>query len=637
MLQTIRDHAQGWIAWVIVGLIIITFALFGIEQYAQGPKTIVVAEVNGEEVTDAEFLTLYNRQKNRLQQQFGEMYDQVVQDEVLRDQVLDSLIQSKLIKQWSEAHNMGISDGQLAATIHAASVFHKDGQFDEETYKTILRNNNLNVARFEQEQRQVLTEQQNTQLTAASYLSSQFLTDQLAQLQFQTRSAQTLTLAKAALLADVEVSKAQIEDYYQANLADFEVPKQVKVDYIELSQANLAKALSVTDSELQAYYDENLARFVEPEKRQASHILIRMDAQTPEAEAQAQAKLSEVQQALSEGQAFAELAKQYSQDPGSAKQGGALGLFQQGMMVPEFDEAVFSMKVDEVSEPVKTDFGYHLIKLEKVVAKLQKPFADVKADVEAQYRSQAAEKMYFEQLEQLNALAYEQPDSLQPAAEALGLTIQKTDFFSQSGGEGIAQNSDVISAAFSEDVLMNRVNSASIDLEQNRAVVLHLAELEPARQKALTEVEAEIRQRLQDQQAMRLAKKQAEALMAKVASGEAMASLTSEGVTFVEAAALQRQNNQLNAEVTEKLFKLPKPTSDQASLAVMSLANGDAVVIALTEVQAGEMPKTGAEGLEAQLKQTISQLMAGVESDARTKALLETADIEKLAVYLTVK
>jgi len=343
MLQAIRDHAQGWIAWVIVGLIILTFALFGIDQYARGDKVVVVAEVNGEDINANQFLTLYNRQQQRLQQQFGDLYDQVVKDEDLRDQVLDALIESDQIRQWAADNGMVVSDQQLATAIHSADVFQQDGKFSQKIYEDVLLRNGLNVARFEYEQRQFLSESQYRNLTQGSSFATASEVEQLALLQGQERNVNYLRVDQRPFLKTVSISDEEISESYQKDLAEYVEPEKVSIDYIELSQAKLADKIAVTDEIIEAYYAENKGQFTLPEKRQAKHILITLESDTSEGIAAVEKTVAEVQAKLAAGESFEDLAKTYSKDPGSAETGGDLGTFEQGMMVPEFDEAVFTM------------------------------------------------------------------------------------------------------------------------------------------------------------------------------------------------------------------------------------------------------------------------------------------------------
>ena len=634
MLQSIREKSQGWIAWVIVGLIIITFALFGIDQYAQSEKTVVVAEVNGGEITGNEFISLYNRQKQRLQSQFGDMYDQIVDDEELRSQVLDTLIESKVIQQWAESNNMFISDQQLAIAIQSADVFHKEGIFDETTYQSVLARNGLSAARFEYEQRQFLAEQQVRQITATSAFSTDTQLELLARLQFQERKLSYLRIDQRPLAKMVEVSEEQIASFYDNNQADFVIPEKITLDYLLLSQNNLAKKVIITEDDLQHYYEDNKTEFTLAEKRQASHILIRIDA--PAQEESALKEITEIQAKLAEGASFETLARERSQDPGSASLDGDLGMFQQGMMVTEFDNAVFSMEIGQVSEPIKTDFGYHLIKLVAIEEKSTKPFEAVKATVEEQFRLRAAEKQYFDLLEQLSTVTYEQSDSLVPAADAIGVEIQTTQPFARQGGEGeVATNSKVLVAAFSEDVKKRGMNSAAIELTPTSSVVVRINTVTDAQQKELADVASEIAKEIQRQAGVKASSDLAKEILAKVQTGEAtLDDLVKEGVELKVFDWLNRENRQVLPQVTQALFKAPKP-EDTPSYVVATLPTGDSLVLEISAVKEGKLPEEA--GLKSQLLTAVEQILATSEMDARVGALIEQADIDKRAVYQTIK
>lgn len=625
MLQSIRDHAQGWIAWVIVSLIILTFALFGIDQYAQGDKIVVVAEVNGEEVTANEFLSLYNRQQNRLKNQFGEMYDQVVDDAELRDQVMDALIESEVIHQWASDQNMRVSDAQVFAMIESAPVFQKDGQFDKQLYQDILMRNGLNVARFEYEQRRFMIETQNRQLTMASAIATDQQVNNLAALQFEQRQVNTLRIDQRPFMEQATPTAEEIEAYYQANQAQYRVPEKVRIQYVLLSQSDLAEQLTVTDQQLKAFYYTNKDQFVQPEQRQASHILIQINETTSEAEAKQ--KISEIASKVAAGEDFAALAKQHSEDPGSANIGGDLGMFQQGMMVPEFDQAVFSMQPGEVSEPIKTDFGYHLIKLTKIQPKQIPEYETVKADVEAQLRRQLAEKDYFEKLEQLSTVAYEQADAIEPAADVVGLKVNKSELFSQQGGtDKVTSNPKVITAAFSEEVKQSQLNSAAIELSPKESVVIRVDQVVPAQQQSLEEVRASIETDLKRQAGVKASAQKATELQAQLLAGKVkMADLESEGVEFAQLGWLSRENQSVLPQVTEAIFKAPKP-KEQATYTVFAMPTGDSMILEVTNVKEGALPKEASA--VAQLQSALVEVSSVTEADARIKAMVASAEVE---------
>lgn len=635
MLQSIRDHAQGWIAWVIVGLIILTFALFGIDQYAKGDKIVVVAEVNGEDVTANEFLTLYSRQQARLKNQFGEMYDQVVKDEQLRDEVMDALIESEVVRQWADSHNMMISNQQLSATIESAEVFQKDGQFDQQLYQDILLQNGLNVARFEHEQRQFLIENQNRQLTMASAISNDTQLAQLAALQFQQRNVNYLRVDQRPFMQQAQITDDEIQTYYNKHKEDFITPEQVVLSYVLLSKKDLADKVNVDDATLKRFYQENKDQFTQPEKRQASHILVKVDAESQDAEAQKTIK--EIQAKLADGEDFAALAKTYSDDPGSANMGGDLGLFQQGMMVPAFDKAVFSMKLNEISDPVKTEFGYHLIKLTKIEPKKIQSFNEVKAEAETLYRRQQADKQYFDELEQLNTIAYEQADSLIPAADAVGLKIETTEPFSRVGGDDeITSNGKVITAAFSDEVKKSGLNSSAIEISPDTSVVIRVKKVIDEKQQSLADVKVDIEKILKRKAGVKASTELAKTLREKLLKGEQkMADLAKDGVEYANVGWLERENRRVLPQLTQAIFKAPKPKEGQPTYTTYALPTGDSVVIEVSGVKDGNLPDDKTQ--LTQMKAALVQLAGTSEAEARIKAMVAAADIERKENYKTIK
>ncbi|MBO1924039.1 SurA N-terminal domain-containing protein [Thiomicrorhabdus sp. 6S3-12] len=633
MLQAIRDRAQGWIAWVIIGIIILVFALFGIEQYAQGDKSVDVAEVNGESIGSGEFLTLYNAQKQRLQQQFGDMYDTVVKDEDLRNQVLDALIESKLIEQWADSQKMVISDPQLAAAIQSAPVFQEEGKFSDKVYKEILSRNGFSVARFEHEQRQFLLENQFNNLLMSSSFATDAEVSQLAELQAQQREINYIRVDQRPFMDQVTVSEQQVAEYFEAHKADYIESEKVKVDYIDLSQQQIAKNIAVTDDAIEAFYNQNKSLFTTPEKRQASHILIRTQ-EGEESEQKALEKINEIKTKLDAGEDFAELAKTYSEDPGSALSGGELGSFEQGMMVPEFDQAVFSMQVGTISEPIKTEFGYHLIKLEKVQPQSVKPLADIRDQVVAEYRNQEAEKQYYDLLDKMNTMVYEQPDTLQPAAEALGLKVQSSEFFGRHGGvDELTSNPKVSQAAFSNDVLKSKLNSTAIELGNNRAVVLRVNTYQEERQKALSEVADEIKQQLVREAAVAESSKLADSLLTKVQQGESPESLMNNGIEWHTVGWVGRDSKNILPQMLAEVFKIKKPQNGESVWHKYQLQTGDSVLIQLKGVKSQELTAQQRDNL----KNAYLELNGNAELAARLNALKASADIEKLKVYQTLK
>ena len=456
----------------------------------------------------------------------------------------------------------------------------------------------------------------------------------LVKLQAQERNVNYLRIDKSPFLKTAVVTDEEINAFYDTNKVQYIEPEQVVVEYVEVSQADLAERIPVNDETIQAYYDENKSLFMVPEKREAKHILISLEGDTVEAEAAAMKTIAEIKVKIEAGESFAELAKTYSQDPGSAKTGGDLGSFEQGMMVPEFDSVVFSMKVNEISEPVKTDFGFHLIKLTAIEAAQHQPLVEVRSEVIEQYQLQEAERQYFDLLEQVNTVAYEQADSLTPVADATGLTIKTSEPFSRDGGtDEVTGNLKVINSAFSEEVLKSRLNSASIDLETNHAVVIRAKQYIESRQKTLEEVASGIRENLQRKAAITAASSLGETLLTKVTAGENPELLMADGVEWNAAGWIDRNSQDVQPQIANEAFKGAKPVDGKPTWRSMQLETGDTVLIQVTDVRNREVSELD----KAQLDAAISELMASNEFDLRLKALVNEAKVTKRSVYKTIK
>lgn len=631
MLLAIREKVQGWIAWAIVLVLIVPFALWGIDQYSTGERQQVVAEVNGESISGTEFLRFYNRQRMRLQEQFGDMYDQVVEDEQLRDQVLDSLIESRLIKQWAEKQGLLISDQQLASVIQAAEVFQENGQFSEQVYQDLLLRNGLTVSSFEFEQRQFLIETQFRGLTESSVFTTPSELEALFQLQNQRRNIDYIRLDQRVYRDKIKISEDDMQAYYETNKDSFVTPEQVVVEYVSLSLDKIAESLQISDQDVRGFYEANIGLFTQPEMRRARHILIR-----GEDEEAALAEVKDIQAKLAAGEDFAELAKAHSQDPGSAMNGGDLDYFEAGMMVPEFDEVVFKMQVGDISDVVKTDFGWHLIQLTDINEQRALDFEEVKPDVEEQLKLETAERLYFEQLETLNTVAYEQPDSLEPLLSIVDGDIQTSEAFPREGAtQGWMALPKVLEATFSEDVFKSRLNSAAIEVEPNTSIVLRIKDYTPEYQQTFAEVEAQIKERLVRQASIEKAAKLADEVMAQVEDGKDPESLVRSGVEWHVVGFIGRENQQVLPQISKAAFTAKKPVDDKAAWTRTQLTTGDTVLIRINEVDVLENEETRSQ--MGQIEQTLVSIYGASEVEARLDSIKAAAKIKKHSIYQTIK
>ncbi|AHF01295.1 peptidyl-prolyl cis-trans isomerase [Thiomicrospira aerophila AL3] len=630
MLLAIREKVQGWIAWAIVGVLIVPFALWGIDQYATGDRIVVVAEVNDERISATEFMQVYNTQRVRLRQQFGDMYDQVVDDEVLREQVLDSLITSSLIRQWAVNNRVVISDAQLAAVIQGADVFYEDGVFSQRLYQDLLARNGFTPATFERDQRNFLLETQFQNLLASSTPVFPFEKQALLDLQTQTRHVDYVRVDHRVFNKEAEITDEQIAQYYAANEDDYLQLERVSLAYVTLSLAEIAKDIEVTDRQVADFFELNQRLFAVPEQRRASHILL-----TDRGD-ETLAKLAELQQRLAEGEDFAELAQTYSEDPGSARQGGDLDFFEAGMMVEAFDQAVFDLAVGDVSEPVQTEFGFHIIKLTDIKPMQLPSLDEIRDEVVQQVRLEQAERVYFELLEQMTQIAFEQPDSLDPIVEQLNLPVATTRMVTRDGGrEQVTSRRTVMEAAFSDDVLQQRLNSVPIEVGPNQTVVVRIAEHQPARLQALEEVRADIERQLVREYSISRSAERAASLLAQIQDGVAVETLIGEGIEWHPVGWIERENQQILPQITAAAFSAAKPTSAQPTWNSVQLVTGDTVLVRVNELGRSEQADNAA--LRNQLALILQETYQTAEVEALMASLRLTAKIDKKSNYLTLR
>jgi peptidyl-prolyl cis-trans isomerase D len=419
-------------------------------------------------------------------------------------------------------------------------------------------------------------------------------------------------------LTSVTIDDADVKAYYDQNQSMYTAPEQIKLNYIELDLDTIAASVEINETELKQFYADNQSQFVGPEQRKASHILIEGDDE------QALAQIEAIAERLANGEEFAALAAETSQDTGSAAQGGDLGYFGRDVMDPAFEEAVFALQSEgDVSEPVKTEFGYHLIKLTGIQQPDVEAFDQVRAEVEKRYRLQQAETRFFDEAEQLANLSFENPDSLDVAAEALELDIKTTELFTRAGTEaGISSEDKVISAAFSDDVLNNELNSSVIELSDTYLVVLHKNKHIPETVLPFESVEPAIRQQLLFDKASQFAREKGEAILTELQSGADAESLVD---NWQAAQSYHRDDDAASAQILQRAFAMPKPRGE-AQYAGFTAENGNYVLIQLISAENGDPVEVADEDKQT-MQQQLTQMQANAELQAFIAALRADADI----------
>lgn len=524
MLEAIRKHAKGWLAKVILGLIAITFALFGVDSYMSGDRSGGnIAEVGDAGISREELSREIQAQSDRMREALGPAFDpSVTETAAFRKQVLDNLIERKALLLEAQKLRFMAPDAYIASVLAQIPAFQQDGTFSQQRYEAVLRQNNRTPAQFENELRQsFMLEAISSPVSVAAFPSRTSLT-QIAGLVAQQREIAWTDIPASAVASQIRVTPADIEREYAASKQEFTEPEQVRVEYLVLDIAAVAAGVTVSDEAVADYYAANAAQFGQPEQRSASHILIAADKSADAAtRAQAKAKASELFQALQKNPGrFAELARTESQDPGSAAQDGSLGSFGRGMMVKPFEDAVFSMKPNEIRGPVESDFGYHIIRLDSIQAAQTAPLSAVRAAVVEELRKQQAQKVFADLADNFSNLVYENADSLQPAAAAAKLSIQQSGWMAANTAPAPFNHVGLSTALFSAESIKSKQNTEAIEVQPGTLVAARVIEHKPARLRPLAEVSAAIEARLRAAQTAKLLADKGQATIQTLAKGE---------------------------------------------------------------------------------------------------------------------
>ncbi|HEU0198045.1 MAG TPA: SurA N-terminal domain-containing protein [Nevskiaceae bacterium] len=625
-----RDRMAGPVVWGIVGLLCLVFAVWGIGAspiFGGGSSTL--AKVGGVKITQDAYQQAYNRSYQQLLQMMGDNFNPNQIDQAkFRAGVLNDMIDRTLLQQYAQHVGYITTDGAVYDYLSQIPDFQKDGHFSADAYRAALARSGMAADQFESQIRQALSVQQ----LRDGVLNTAFVVPKQAQATWdvrnETRDVSQALFAPSQYVAKVKVTDDQVQAYYAAHKSDFIAPQRIKLAYVELSQATLPPAPAPSADVLKAIYAvQKTQRFKTPGQREISHILIRFGAN----KADALKKAQEVEAKLAAGGKFAALAKQYSDDPGSKDKGGALGWLSRGMMAPAFETAMYALaKPGDVSAPVKTQFGWDIIRLDGVRPSTVQPFTDpaVQAKLLETYRSRAAAKQFEADASRLASLVFESPNSLQPAAKALGLKVQHTDWLTHQGGTGVGSHPAVVDAAFSPGVAQDNQNSKPIPIGSADQVVVRKLEEQPERQMTLTEVTSRIHDLLVKQAATQEAQAAADAALKAVQSGKSLnAAVADAKLSVHKLAGLTRGGTQDKA-LLAAAFRIPQSASGAAKGSTVALlGNGDYAVLVLDAVHHPQ-PKAGSGQLTTAV-QGYSQALAGTEFDAYQTAMRGVIKIKR--------
>jgi len=615
MLTKIREKTQGTFATVILLMIGVPFVLWGINNYMDGGREKAVASVGDKDFYQRDVLMAY--------EQYGREFAGLGMDEAfLKAQALDKLIKDEVLLQYVRARRMAITDDDARNFIKTLPYFQTDGGFDESKYKSLLASQRLSSAEFVSRVKQGMLMQQFQDGVVNSAFATVYDVERFFYIQNQRRDVEYLTVPLQKV--DANPTDDEIAAYYQGHQDQFEKPEQVAVEYVQLLLADIADKVEFTDEQLRAFYEEQKDRFTTQERRKISHILFLVNDQTRD-EAAALQKAKQARQDLATKD-FAQLAAELSEDTATAKQGGDLGLFNEGVMEPAFDKAVFGLKLGEVSEPVRSSFGYHLLKVTELTPKKIKSFAEVKDSLVKEYRKNQAETSFYELAARLSELSFENPDNLQTVAETLGLQIKKTGLFTAAQGEGVAANDKFRSAAFSGEVKQGN-NSEAVELDAGNVAVLRQVERIPAATRDLSEVKGTIVDALRSEKAKALTLEKANRVKASLMAGASWPDLAAEHkLALQQVQGLLRQDTHLPIPLLEAVFRAPKPVGGKTGHFVVALPAGEQVVAGVTKVTEGVMSDQDKKKMDLAL-QNMGRSFGQSEFNAMVNSLQARADV----------
>ena len=553
MLEVIRAHSKGWMAKLILTLITVPLALFGIDAYLKDAGAgASVAKVDGATISVQEYRNAMQSLRDRLQKENPKDVGALDSPEV-KQSVLDRLINTRLLNAEVVHSNFKVTNEQLAQFITSLPEFQQGGKFSQEIYDKLLSQNQMTPSQFENKMRGELLLQQVRDGIPGLAFTSSAVENAVLNVEHQQREVSVAEIKTADFISQVKVDQSEVQAYYDKHKDKFKVPEQVKLEFVMMSANTLIPKMQTTEDEAKKFYNENAAKFQGNEQRHASHILIGVSAAaSPEAKAEAKKKAEQVLAEVKKSPAkFAELAKKYSQDPGSAEKGGDLGTFARGSMVKPFEEAVFSMKPGDISGLVQSDFGYHIIKLTEIVGQGQ-GFDALKPQIRAELMYQKALAKFSEQAETFSAMVYEQSTSLQPAADAYGVPVQKTEWLSYADGAKFFKSDKLMTLVFTNEVLKDKRNTEAVEVSNNTLVSARVVDYKPSAPRSFDEVKGGIEDLLKIEKATKLAIDKGTSSLAELKDGKAAG-----GLDWIAPVTVDRKNAQGLTDLTmSNVFKI---------------------------------------------------------------------------------
>ncbi|PHS72160.1 MAG: peptidylprolyl isomerase [Cycloclasticus sp.] len=590
MLDKLRTHVKGWLGIVILVMISIPFALFGLQNYSSGGSEAPVAEVGDYKIYQADVNNAYQERVKELKEQYADQYSpDLFNEEAVRNESLNRLVQERLILHTVGEDGYAVSEKSILDVISTLDAFQKNGQFNKESYTRLLQARGMTTEGFVHQISVGLTRDQFISSIVDTTLVDDSEIDDFYRLNNQTRDIAYLSLPISSVLEDIVASDEEVEKNYTQNEHLYKTPAKASIEYVELNLDELMLDVKPTEEELMAFYEGEKQSFTEVGRRRASHILF--DAPDGTSETESETKRAEAEAVLKRiraGERFSELASTYSDDIGSAKSGGDLGIITEGMMDKKFEEALSSLQAGETSEVIQTSYGFQIIKLTEMDEAKVQPYSTVKAKVEERFKKNVARENFYQLSERFAELSFENPDSLESVVSELGLVIKKQSEVTGSTEMGIAAEDKVRHIIFSEDVLAGN-NSEVIELSPEKMLVLRVTDYKSAETTPLDDVKGDVILAVKTNKAGEILDQKADEILANIQPHQTIKEFAVAGnVEFVDVGPMTRNDKSVAGALIRDAFSMSHPKEDQPSLKKSIAANGDVAIIQLSKVTDGD-------------------------------------------------
>jgi len=626
MLQSIRNMLTGWVAVVFVALLIIPFAFWGIDSYFGSGARVNVARVNGVDISLAE----YQRAYQNTRQQWQEISPMLAeQTEFLRQQTLDSLVDRLLVLELKDKLGLRLGDDHVRMAIYEIPVFRNPEGFDTVAYQIYLRSMGYTPSQFESQVREDMTLQQLQSGLFGTLIVTSAETAKLAALENERRDISYAQIPFDSVESGIEVTEAEAELYYQEHSEEFMLPEEARVAYIYLTIDSIARQISADEESLRDYFDSYRANYSVVERRKVRQILVYADADTSMPRAESVAR--EIYEQVAAGMTFAQAQERYD-DGDISIEISDFGFLNPGVLDPEVNEVVFSIEQGVISEPIPSPYGYQLVMVEDITGGTVPNFEDVRDEVSRDYRREQAERRFFDLYDELAVLTYEHPDTLEVASELLDVPILESQSVTRAGAsDPLLNNPGVISAVFSDDVLIGRNNSGLIELEPNRIMVLRIVEHTPARLAPFQEVRDEVFEIIQYEKGIEITRTIGAEIRAKLGQGIDKETLAEEyGIQWREESQIERDSFYLNGQILDAAFTAGRPTDETPVIGGVSLFDGGYAVIvvnAVHDLDPASLTKEDMEPIRDFIRQSAaSKMWTYLIEDLRSRAEITIFD-----------